>query len=113
MKERAIHAAMVKYLRFALPKDAICRTIPGGDGSRTMAPGYVKGTADILIVHFGKAYFLEVKGSKGKVSPAQLLEAEAVRGALAEYEVVRTLEDVEQVLLGWGMTPRFSIGKAA
>lgn len=113
MKERQIHAAIVKYLRFALPKGAIVRTLPGGDGSRTMAPGYVKGTADILIVHFGKAYFLEVKGPKGKVSPAQLLEAEAVRGALAEYEVVRSLEEVEAVLLGWGFAPRFPLRSAA
>lgn len=109
MNERQIHRAIVGYLRLALPPEAMVRTIPGGDGSRTLAPGYIRGTADILIVHRGGAYFIEVKGPRGKMSPEQHLECLAADRAGAHYATVRTIEETEETLLGWGILPRVSL----
>lgn len=113
MKERDIHRAVVQYLRLALPAGSIARTIPGGDGSRTQAPGYIKGTPDIYCVVDGRAYFLEVKGPRGRWSPEQVIEQRMCESAGARYAVVHSVENCRDVLVSWGINPRATLGRRA
>lgn len=100
MKEREIHKQIIGYLRAALPPPAVVLTIPGGDGARTQAPGYVKGTPDILVVMpvYG-AFFFEVKGPRGVVSDAQKTMADLITRADSHVFVVRSIEDVQKALI--------------
>lgn len=71
--ERDLQATIVEFLDWALPADAICLVIPGGDGRPTRAPGYKAGTPDILVVYRARAILIELKRPrKSKTSIAQI-----------------------------------------
>ncbi len=94
MKERDVHRDIVELLRIALPLNAFVGTIPGGDGSRTMAPGYVRGTPDILCVVLGfPTILIEVKGPRGQVSDAQRRVHGQLSDAGAHVMVARGFDD--------------------
>jgi hypothetical protein len=114
VRERDIHRAIVDYLRLALPKGSVVLTLPGGDGQRTQAPGYVKGTPDIACVVIGKpAIFVEVKGPKGKASMEQIAMWGALEDAGALVAEIRSIEEMHETLIGWGIAPRISVKRAA
>lgn len=99
MTERQIHKAIIDYLRLALPAGSFVTTIPGGDGARTQAPGYVKGTPDIVaIVPSYPAIFIEVKGPRGRSRPQQDAVADALHDAGAVCFVARDIRDVARGL---------------
>jgi len=108
----AIEYAITQYLEHALPPDALAFHIPneGQRGGRAQAEfkrsGGRAGVFDRCILWNGKAHFLETKPRGGRLSPEQeeflvLLEAAGCEGA-----VVRSVEDVEAELSGWGIPIR-------
>ncbi len=103
MKERDLHKAVAAYLDACLPANTYWTTIPGGDGARTMAPGYKRGCPDILVIHAGFSLFIELKGPKGSVSKAQ--ESTFIRLGLAGARAVvcRSLDEVEEALFCAGV----------
>lgn len=110
--ERQIQAAIMKFLRLALPRDAWVGAIPGGDGRATRAPGYVAGTPDVLIVYRGRAHFIEVKSAKGKLSIEQTIQGNAVRMAGAQWGVARSIVDAEWLCRIWRIPLRASAAPA-
>jgi hypothetical protein len=65
--------------------------------------GLVPGASDLVVVHDGKAYFLEVKTPVGKQSENQknfMLWAEA---SGSPYAIVRSHMDVIRALKAWGI----------
>ena len=99
MTERAFHKAAVQYLELALrPYRGIVRTIPGGDGKMTRAPGYVSGSPDLLLIVRGQAIGIELKTKRGRVSDAQKFEQKAWESAGASYFIARSLDDLQGIV---------------
>ena len=103
ISEKSLQASVVKYLRAAMPHDAMCLTIPGGDRGQTRAPGYVSGTPDLLIIYRGKAHFIELKTATGRISPEQKELASRVAVCGSPTLFCRNLDDVSLALVAWGI----------
>ena len=112
--ERQIQKAIFDFLRLALPSGAWVGAIPGGDGRATRTPGYVAGTPDLMIVHCGAAYFLEVKTATGSVSNAQRDTRGALWHAGAKTSIVRDVQGAEYACAHlWNIPLRASVKAAA
>ena len=113
--EQRFHVAVASYLRLALPSDSWFTTIPAGGGGRVRGAhlkvmGYRAGTPDILIVHRGKAHWLELKAEKGVVSREQKRCILALGDAgCPSVFVCRTLDHVQSALTYWGITAKARI----
>jgi VRR-NUC domain len=110
MKEVDIEKSITQYLRFALPRMAVSFHIP--QGGFKLSPyelgmlkraGYVAGIPDRCILWNGKAHFLECKGPRGRLSPAQEEMFVRIEDTGCEVAVVRSVDDVESWLLRWGI----------
>lgn len=108
MRETDIEKAITDYLRFALPPDAVSFHIPQGgfklspwELGQLKRAGYVAGIPDRCILWGGCAYFLECKGPRGRLSPAQEEMFIRIETAGCEVAVVRSVEDVERALTEW------------
>lgn len=53
-----------------------------------------RGMSDILLVHIGRAYFIEVKRPGGKQSPDQKLFQEDVEKSGGLYALVSSVDDI-------------------
>ena len=65
--------------------------------------GLLPGTNDLVLVHRGMYYGLEVKTAVGIQSHEQTLFQKNIIKAGGKYEVVRGIEDVQRVLKMWGI----------
>ena len=65
--------------------------------------GLLPGTSDIVIVHKGLAYCLEVKTDTGTQSKNQILFMRNILSAGGRYEIVHSVKDVQLVLEMWGI----------
>lgn len=69
----------------------------------TSHPGLVPGCADLVLVHRGRAHFIELKGIGGRVSAAQRAFEEHALSVGATYRVIWGLEEfkayVEELIL--------------
>lgn len=63
--------------------------------------GLLPGTNDLVIVHNGKYYGIEVKTDKGIQKPDQIRFEKNIIKAGGKYEIVRSVEDVVEVLREW------------
>lgn len=97
--------AIVSFLSLALdPREAVCLAIPGGDGRMTLAPGYVAGTPDLVVVAKGRPpLFLEVKSPRGRVSREQSNLAATLNHIGAGWAICRTPTDAERACRGHGI----------
>jgi hypothetical protein len=112
--EYQVHRAIVGYLELILPRGAVLHHSPnevdmrGPEAARMVAKarkmGTRKGWPDIEIIwNDGRAYFLEVKTSRGRVSSDQGETMDALRRAGAKVAVVRSIEDAWDALKEWGV----------
>ena len=65
--------------------------------------GMLSGVNDLVIIHKGMYYGLEVKTAKGKQKPEQKLFERNILKAGGKYEIVRSLEDAERQIREWGI----------
>ena len=65
--------------------------------------GLLLGTNDLVLVHRGMYYGLEVKTAVGVQSKDQILFQKNIIKAGGKYEVVRSVEDVQAILKEWGI----------
>lgn len=96
--ERSLQQQIVDYSRVMLPAEVWWGALPGGDGRRTTAPGYQKGTPDWLVVHQGRAFFFELKASGGRVSAHQNDTGHRLHQAGAKVHLIRSLDGYEEGL---------------
>mgnify|MGYP003442690372 CR=1 FL=1 len=114
-REGPIHRAILHYLRVVLPGAIIHHSasegVRGGkagylDGAKRKGMGQVSGFPDILALTEAGPLFFEVKAEGSYASPAQ----KAMHGQLAalgySVAVVRSVEDVREVLAAWGVATR-------
>jgi hypothetical protein len=99
---------VVGLLRYCGRRDVVWFAVPNGEwrtpaaGARLKAEGVVAGVADIALVIGGRAFFLEFKVGRDRLSPEQLAFREAAVAAGAVYEVARSPERARDILNSWG-----------
>ena len=106
--EQNLHRSVAQFLDLVLPADCWWTTIPLGGGGRIRGAilksmGAKSGTPDILIVYRGKAYFIELKTTKGTESGAQKLTAAQISMAGARRAIARSIEGVAWALEVWNI----------
>jgi len=117
--ERAIHLDVLAYMRCVLPAAITHHSAQGLDVSdngagnviaravaKAKCMGMVTGFPDLILLHRGRAYGMEIKAEGGRMSLAQ----KAVQGDFAAagvpYAVVRSVDDARDALADWGIATR-------
>lgn len=112
MSEHQLQTGIFAYLRRALPDDAFVSSVDHArkqsqlSGLFQRARGVRAGLPDLVIVHRGRAYWMEVKTDAGSLSDAQRALHVEIRRAGAEVAVVRSIEDAEGWCRTWGVPLR-------
>lgn len=73
------------------------------------AMGVRSGAPDILLIHKGQAYFMELKAGSGELTDNQRECHTALRAAGAPVIVVRTLDQALECLDVWGIPTRLAV----
>jgi hypothetical protein len=109
--EQRLQRAVAEYLAWALDPPAWFSAFPAGGGGQMRGLilkglGLKAGVPDILIVHRGRAWWIELKSVKGSVSAVQNSVHGALSDAGCDVKVCRTLDDVRASLALWGIPTR-------
>lgn len=106
--EDNLHFAVAEYLALAVPAHVgFWTTFPAGGGGeergrKLKRMGLKAGVPDLMLIRAGRAYFIELKADKGRLSPEQ----RAIRNDLithgAPAAVCRSVDDVSVTLQRWG-----------
>ena len=116
--EADLQRAVVQALRIALPRTAIIHhcanevTEAGPRGAKHQAilvgMGVNPGFADLMVLCDGRVLFLELKSSKGRLSPDQEAFRDAVLAQGHGWALVRSLDVALGALGDQGFTSRVS-----
>lgn len=106
-------------MRYVLPVGAIVHH-SHNEGRRTRrdaaiakAMGQRAGFADLMILHAGRAYFIEFKSPTGTQSKGQKdFEVDLLKAGFPHYAIVRSIPELVGVLRAWQLEAR-KIGNAA
>jgi hypothetical protein len=114
--EADLQRAVVKALRFALPRTAIIHhcanevSEAGPRGAKRQAilvgMGVHAGFADLMVLCDGRVLFLELKSPKGKLSTNQEAFRDAVLAQGHAWALVRSLDDALGALADHGFATR-------
>jgi len=110
--EEDLQRAVVQFLRFALPANALFAHIPNGmwrhkrAAARLVGLGIRAGLPDLLVVHDGRAIFIELKAKGGSQSLIQKQMARRLAACGCEVFLCRSVDEVELVLRGVGIRLR-------
>lgn len=107
LSEARIQAAIIEHLERR--GRGVAFHVPNGgarnkaEAARFKAQGVRAGVPDVLIFHAGKAYALELKSERGRVSPAQqsMLERLAAEGVTCS--VAHGVDEAIGTLSLWGL----------
>lgn len=103
VSEAQIHKSVADYLDAALPRSCFWTTFPAGGGGKVRGAqlkrrGLRAGVPDIMLIWQGQAWFIELKGPKGKLSPDQVATKGDIEDAGARVGLCRNVEEVERFL---------------
>lgn len=110
--ESELHKAVAKYLDLILCKGTWWTSIAHGNrgkpvrGALWKAQGAKKGVPDILILHNGWCFWIELKAEGGRLSPEQATCHEAIVLSGGKVTVCRSVDDVAESLAEWGIKTR-------
>lgn len=115
-EEDGLQKSVAMFLRVALPDNIIWWHTPNG-GSRNMreavklkAMGTRAGVPDIALVFpGGNAAFIELKTSKGRLSPEQKKFRDQCHENQILWELARSLLDVQSILIKWGINLKINL----
>ncbi len=114
--EDKLQIAIVQYLKKALPADSYYCAIPNGavlagdakkrgmQMNRMKSTGFRVGAPDLFILCRGTFIGIEVKTPKGKLSDSQKVACDDIILAGGAWGVVRSLDDVYNLLVESGIT---------
>ena len=121
--EQKLQMQVKKFLELALPyPDAWFTAIPAGGGGKVRGGilkgmGYKAGTPDMLVIYRPPSgpivIWLELKSAQGRASKAQEQCRKDLIAAGCKWALVRSLDDVERALRGFGVPLRASVGAGA
>lgn len=105
MSETALQIVVAAYLDFALPPGATWTSIDAGgvklsaaQASLRQRRGIKPGWPDVLVLHGGRLFGLELKTARGRLSDAQKAARADIEAAGGVYAVCRSVADVEEAL---------------
>lgn len=109
--EAQLHASVAGYLNAILAPEVFWTTFPAGGGGRFRGAmlkraGLRPGVPDILIIHGGFTYGIELKTATGALSLEQKGCHMDLAIAGANVSVCRSLDDVAYFLKTWGIPTR-------
>ena len=109
--EKAIHKAVLQYLRTCSPVPVFVTTVEQGaptqrERNRNAGMGVVAGFPDIMFFCDARAFAFEVKKEGGRTSKKQTEVQRQIRAAGSFAGVVRSVEDVCEVLDSYGVPLR-------
>ena len=116
--EHDLQKAVGQYLNATLPVESWWTSIDhaGGGilaGALRKARHVKAGIPDILIVWYGRAYFIELKAGPGRLSSDQWTAMGAIGKAGGRTGVAWRLEDVEELLRHWNIPLRARLSEPA
>lgn len=112
--EQDIQKAIVAYLCAVVVGPCVVHAIPNASRrtpsgrAGNAVPGLLQGIPDLALVVKGRAYYFEVKASKGRLSEYQEAAIEGLRRAGARVAVVRSIDEVQTWLAVWRIPTRLS-----
>jgi VRR-NUC domain len=115
--EQQLQRAVLDHLRWrAVPNTFAFHPANGGWRSAIEAQilksqGVVAGVPDVIIVHGGRTYGLELKADSGRLSDAQRQCHEQMRAAGADVAVAHGIDQALAQLEGWNLL-RHDVAKA-
>lgn len=103
MTESKIQIEIVKYIRLLYPKSILFSVPNGGQRNVLVAAnlkreGVLPGVSDLIWLHQGKTYFLEVKTDKGYQSVYQKEFEDKVKKQGFIYHILRSTKDFDEFL---------------
>ena len=110
--EQALHKPVADLLSAILIPPTWFSTFPSGGGGKVRGSilkglGLKAGVPDLLIVHEGRAYWIELKAPKtGRLSEAQKVTQPALRAAGSPVANLRTIDEVLRWLALWNIPTR-------
>lgn len=107
--EFKLQCQIIEILKIILKKDVLFTAFPAGGGGlargvKLKKMGLKPGWPDIQIIADGKYYGVEVKTPKGNLSPIQRNLHIALADIGCEVAVVRSVNEVMEVVNGWKLT---------
>jgi hypothetical protein len=106
--EDQIQRAVLEHLRLRGPRDAYWFHV-GNGGFRTAIEGAIlkslgvrAGVPDLIIIHTGKTFALELKADGNKPTKIQIEAQDAMRAAGAEVAVATGIDQAVTQLESWG-----------
>lgn len=118
-RELGLHKFTAQYLRLAALPDVLWFHVPNGEarsaatGAKLKAMGVMPGVSDFIVMAIGQVLFLELKGSKGRLSDSQKAFRERALAAGAIYAVADTPDAVRTILAPFCRDAGGSIREAA
>ena len=105
----SILAARHKFVFFSVPNEAYqlgmaAKAATTRDHARMMTlkkMGLTPGVSDLIVLHNGRAFCLEVKTGTGRQSAEQVTFQTAVERIGVPYQVVRSVDEAIETLITW------------
>lgn len=110
--EQAIHKAVVAHLNTRGVADMFWFHVPNGgkrgiiEASIFKKLGVIAGVPDIILIHQGETFGLELKADKGTLKPSQRLALARMQNAGAKVAVAHSLDEALITLECWGVLKR-------
>lgn len=107
--EAQIHAAVVAYCHRAMRPGVVVHHSPNEgkrtrwEGAQLARTGVMTGFPDLLFVADGRAYGLELKAAKGRLTPSQAMAHDRLKEAGMKVEIARSVDEAVAVLRGWNL----------
>lgn len=113
MSEHRLQMAVASFLSATLPRDCYWTSVDAGQGRMDVRAGRMRkargvkaGVPDVILVHRGYFYGLELKASKGRLSEAQHVAHSQIHDAGGIVVVCHSIEEVETALRAWNIPLR-------
>ena len=112
MNEAALHLAVIDAARLMLRREVIWWHTPNGgfrnarEAGKLRRMGTLAGMPDLLFLRAGALCGIELKGPKGRISPAQKATIAALTEAGAQIAVCRDMGEVIAAWRKWNLCAR-------
>ena len=107
--EAQIHAAVVAYCHRAMRPGVVVHHSPNEgkrtrwEGAQLKRTGVMAGWPDLTFIADGRAYGLELKTAKGRLTPPQAIAHDRLKEAGMKVEIARSVEEAVAVLRSWNL----------